>query len=327
MDVSKTLNIVIVSNDNYIQHSGVMLTSLFETNSEQHFRVFLLTDGVSLANESRLRKLVAKYENEIEILIPKYELINDNQIDIKSLNSGKWNSMIYYKLFIPRILPQEVSRCLFLDVDMVVVDNLRPLYEVSMTNGEIIAAVEDVISCMERKEILGMESTHPYINSGVMVCDVSRWRAEEKQRPIFQFIMDWSSKIINEQDVIALYMKDKIKLLPLRWNMVGCNYLRQRYVFPKYYCELAEARKHPAIHHFCTLIQPWFADSPHPYRKLYKKYLKRYSKIISENISLQFPYKKERKTRLQRVRNGIGRILNFFDILRQPGYVLHKLRY
>lgn len=321
------MNIVIVSNDNYIQHAGVMLTSLFETNKKHRFRVFLLTDNITAANRARLDRLFTFYRNILEIHIPEVELKDQVDIDTKSLNSGMWNPMIYYKLFIPHILPPEADRCLFLDVDMVINDDVEPLYNTRLEDGNVIAAVEDVVSCIQRKIALGIEMSQPYINSGVMVCDVERWREIENQHPIFNFVREWSNRIINEQDVIALYFEHKIKLLPIRWNMVGCNYLRQRFVFPKYYPELTEARRHPAIHHFCTLVQPWYADSPHPYRKLYIKYLKMYSTVLAEKLVRKFPYKNTPKTLTQRFRNHVGRILNFFDIIRQPSYVLHRLRY
>ena len=321
------MNVVIVANDSYVQHAAVMLTSLFEANKKSHFHVFLLTDGVSDENKSRLERLCTVYNNIIEIHLPEQELLQESNINIEKLNSGKWSKMIYYKLFMPRILPHEIDRCLFLDVDMVVVDNVDSLYNIRMGEDIIIAAVEDVVSCIPRKKILGLDSSDPYINSGVMVCDIDRWRKEEKIRPIFNFVLNWSDKIINEQDVIALYMRNHIQLLPIRWNMVGCNYLRKRYVFPRYYSELREARKHPAIHHFCTLIPPWYADSPHPYRGLYKKYLKKYGKMIGVHVSLRFPYKNAPKNIIQRFRHFIADILNFFNIIRQPGYVLHRLKY
>lgn len=327
MDASEIINVVIVSDDNYIQHAGVMLTSLFESNRGNHFRVFLLTDGISAENSERMRLLTCTYGNSFEVHIPEKEIKKSHDIKINSLNSGSWNSMIYYKLFIPDILPSDVKRCLFLDVDMVVVDDIKPLYDTELKNSEAIAAVEDVVSCMQRKEILGMEASQYYINSGVMVCNIELWRNMEKDRPIWNFVQEYSEIIINEQDIIALYFSGKIKLLPIRWNMVGCNYLRQTYVFPKYYKELSNARRHPAIHHFCTLIQPWYADSPHPYRKLYVRYLKKYSRVISERISLKFPYKNAPKSGLQRLRHYVGRILNFLDIVRQPEYVLHWLKY
>lgn len=133
---------------------------------------------------------------------------------------------------------------------MVVVDNLNELYNIPLNPNAIIAAVEDVISCLPRKDTLGLSETDPYINSGVMVCDIARWREEENNHPIFEFVIEHSNVFVNEQDVIATYMKGRIQLLPIKWNMVGCNYLRKKFVFPKYYAELSDARKHPAIHHF-----------------------------------------------------------------------------
>ena len=126
----------------------------------------------------------------------------------------------------PHILPLEVERCLFLDVDMVVVDNLNELYNISLNPNAIIAAVEDVISCLPRKDTLGLSETDPYINSGVMVCDIARWREEENNHPIFDFVIELSNLFVNEQYVIATYMNGRIQLLPIKWIMVVCNYLR-----------------------------------------------------------------------------------------------------
>ena len=53
-------NIVIVADERYIQHSAVMLTSLFYTNREKKFIIYLLTDGISVARE--FNKQVQNYE-------------------------------------------------------------------------------------------------------------------------------------------------------------------------------------------------------------------------------------------------------------------------
>ena len=108
------MNVVIVADDGYIQHAGVMLTSLFETNKGCRIRVFLLTNGISDDNQRRLECLCKAYGNSIEICQPDSQL--SQYCDIDKLNSSNWSKMIYYKLFMPHILPLEVERCLFLDV-------------------------------------------------------------------------------------------------------------------------------------------------------------------------------------------------------------------
>lgn len=320
-------NVVIVSNNAYVQHGAVMLTSLFETNRDSSFRIFLLTDGISDENYSHLNSLCVSYGNSLEVHVPENELKNVNGLDISKLPTAKWSKMMYYKLFMPNVLPADVERCLFLDVDMVVVDDIKPLYNIKFAGSTIIAAVEDVVSCVPRKEALGLSPEDYYINSGVMVCNVSAWRKEEAERPIFDFVLHWSKRAINEQDDLAVYMKGRIQLLPLRWNMVACNYLRKKFVFPKYYDELTDARRNPAIHHFCTLIQPWYADSPHPYRSLYKKYLKMYGEITGCQINLKFPYKQPPMPLWKKIRQKISCLFNYFDIIKQPGYILPKSKY
>ena len=63
------MNVVIVADDGYIQHAGVMLTSLFETNKGCRIRVFLLTNGISDDNQRRLECLCKAYGNSIEICL------------------------------------------------------------------------------------------------------------------------------------------------------------------------------------------------------------------------------------------------------------------
>lgn len=50
-------NIVIVSDEGYIQHAAVMLLSLFDHNKGKDFHVYLLTNGITVSTESRLREI------------------------------------------------------------------------------------------------------------------------------------------------------------------------------------------------------------------------------------------------------------------------------
>ena len=110
-------NIVIVADDGYIQHSAVMLCSLFESNKDKRFRIFLFTTDISKENESRLTELISKYSNELDI---KRILLDG----ISDLPVGMWTTFMYLKLFMPLELPANVDRCLFLDGDMIIHDDI-----------------------------------------------------------------------------------------------------------------------------------------------------------------------------------------------------------
>jgi len=117
---------------------------------------------------------------------------------------------MYYKLYIPTILPQEAERCLFLDVDMVINADIAELYNIELSDN-VIAAAEDIPDCILHKQRIGLSQNDLYINSGVMVCDLKKWRMLEYSQPIFNFTRSVAAKIQNEQDVIAMYFKDKLK--------------------------------------------------------------------------------------------------------------------
>lgn len=306
-------NVVIVANDAYIQHAGVMLTSLFLKNPDYNFRVFLLTDGISDGSYERISCLCSHFGNSIEILEPSKQLAF-SKMDISTLNSENWSPMVFYKLFMPSILPLEVERCLFLDVDMVINDDIDSLYHWNL-DDKIIAGVEDTIDIFDVKRKLGLDVIDDeYINSGVMVCNMVKWREKEKKSPILDFTLSIRDLIHNEQDVLALYFKGNMSYLPLRWNAVGWFFLRKPYVRDCYLREIPQVCANPGIVHYCLCIQPWYSDTNHPHAYMYKHYLKLYSSIVGFKVDMHFPRKTSLPPFNRRIRNKVDYILNCFNL-------------
>lgn len=258
-------NIVIVSNEGYIQHAAVMLVSLFTMNKDKHFVIYLLTDGITNATEDKLREVCDAHQADLKVIKCGIDNLGDFPV-------GQWKPIMYFKLLIPQLLPSTEKRCLFLDVDMVVHDDITSLYEWNL-GDKVIAAAEDMPDCVAFKPRLGLKDTDLCINSGVMVCDLEKWRLMEQKQPIMAYATNIISIIVNEQDVLACYFRDKIALLPIRWNMTTFYFNRKPKIFSKYLPELEAAKRFPGIIHFAAPIKPWFNDCQHPYRKLYKKYL------------------------------------------------------
>lgn len=296
-----------------MQHAAVMLCSLFETNRNKQFDIYLLTDGVTMESESRLQEMCHKYNSRLIVKLPELKLGSSLGINLKELPVGQWNTMMYYKLFMPVMLPVECERCLFLDVDMVINDDIDVLYNWNL-NGNIIAAAEDIPDCIEIKNRLKLKQTDAYINSGVMVCDLQTWREMEVDAPIFEYVKKVSNVIINEQDVIAMYFKDKLSFLPIRWNMTTFYFLRKPIIFEKYLDELGAAQKFPGVIHYAAPIKPWFKDSMHPYRGKYRHYLK----ICGWPPSRMVYFKKLSMT--ARLKYNIHWFLNSVNVEKDPYY-------
>lgn len=306
--VNKIYNIVCVSDENYIQHTAVMLCSLFENNINKDFHIYLLTSGIKMDTERKLQDLCKQYH---ALLICKIYSTKE----LSTLPVGQWNTIMYLKLLIPQLLPININRCLFLDVDMIINTNIAPLYDIDLENS-IIAAAEDIPDCIKIKEKLGLKQTDIYINSGVMICDLQKWREIEKDIPIIDFTKSKSNVITNEQDIIALYFKNKIKIIPIKWNMTNFYFNRDPKIFPKYLPQLKDAKKNPGIIHFASPIKPWFKDCQHPYKKLYRLYLNK-----TEWKKYRFPIY-ENMTSWGRLKRIIRLFLNKLGIIKDGGYNL-----
>ena len=233
--------------------------------------------------------------------------------EFQNLPVGQWNTIMYLKLLIPQILSDHINRCLFLDVDMIINTDINPLYNFDLGNS-VIAAAEDMPDCIKIKARLGLDPKDAYINSGVMVCDLQKWRILEQEKAILEFTQTISNIITNEQDVIALYFKGKILFLPIKWNMTNFYFNRKPKIFKKYLSQLKDARRHPGIIHFASPIKPWFKDCQHPYKNLYKFYL---SKTAWKNY--KFPLS-EKRSFMKSLKRTIRLFCNRIGIIRDSGY-------
>ena len=264
-------NIVCIADEAYAQHTAVMLTSLFSTNPDKQFRVFLMTYVMSQDTKVRLQEVVRGH-GELNILEDDYKDSGINALKSETTDKA-WNPIMYLKLLIPQKLPTDVERFLFLDVDMVINHDIDELYRTDL-KGNIVAACDDYKFQEAHRLRLGLKDDELYVNSGVMVIYLKAWREKEKQCPMIDFLKAYKEVLNNDQDGFAIYFRGQIMLLPNKWNVTTFYFEQEPRILDKYLAEVDELRRNPYIIHFCEPIKPWFRDCKHPYRCLYRKYLR-----------------------------------------------------
>jgi len=94
----------------------------------------------------------------------------------------------YFRLLAPYVLGGQ-ARALYLDADTMVRGDLATLWSCNL-DGRVLAAVRDYLSYVKdgisNWEELGLRPDAGYFNSGVMVMDLERWRAEELPRRVLE---------------------------------------------------------------------------------------------------------------------------------------------
>ena len=258
-------SIVFVADNNYILQFLVTLQSLLDNNNE-NFTIFLITCELSEENKQHLTKWENNNFTKINIL-----QIDSSELDWLKCMERTWSRFMFLKLYIPYLVPKDIKKIIYLDVDMLIVDNITNLFNINM-NDYALAAVEDTPDCIQHKKRCNIPENSPYINSGVMILNLEMWRQAAENDLFWSFIKENYKKFaINDQDVINYVFQNKIKTIPLRFNVTNHCFGFKPNVLPYHKKQLKAVYQHPAIIHFTNWNKPWIKGNYHLYKKQWQE--------------------------------------------------------
>lgn len=267
----ESINIGCASNDGFSQHLGVMLYSLFKNCAHPEKINILLMDGnISQENKERIISIVKQFHAKIKLIKPDKKFF-------EGLKSYRHISIeTYYRFQLIDNMKDE--KMLYLDADLVVLDNIENLYEKKFEDN-IIFAVKDPGGSIERKKELGIPVKNPYFNAGVLLVNCEKWKKENISEKAIKYLRENPEKIqYADQDSLNVILKDKWKELEPSWNLITRLFYFKHLFFikpPNYEKEnLSEITKKPRIIHYAGFIKPWFFLDPCPFKKIYWNYLR-----------------------------------------------------
>ena len=262
------LDLVVACDQAFAQHLAVMLCSLVDTNPDQAFRVFVLSD-LPDATYERVAGVVRDRDLEL-VRIPidaaRYRALPTTEF---------WSNAIYFRLAIGELLPPDVDRVLYLDCDILVRGPIAELWRLDL-EGNVIAAVEDRGFFDHQK--LGFPHNAPYFNSGVMFVDLARWRAEDIGGQTRRFLENHRHRVTNpDQCALNTILIGRWLVLDRTWNFqtnLFCDYRPPDWLYK------IDPRKLPDLYnativHFSAQSKPWHYLNDHPLKHRYWDYLER----------------------------------------------------
>ena len=276
---SDEIIIVYSSDDKFAHVMGVSLVSVFENNQDaSEIIVFILDDKISSLNKNKLISVFNKYNS-------KYHFIDVSQLIIPDfIISNRWPKSAIIRLYISNLLPNSVSRILYLDCDTIINQSLKELWNIDMDN-KIIAGVNDCVGNGYKKN-LGININSPYINSGVLLIDLNRFRRFDCEAKINSFMSKYG-KVIRypDQDIINGIFEGNILVLEPRYNAMTIFYDftymdMLKYRKPSFFYtrdQIEAALLKPSIIHFTSSflsVRPWVKGSKHPQLSKYLRYKK-----------------------------------------------------
>lgn len=278
--VGNPIDLVIAIDDNYCLPGVVMLTSALENlQTDQPVRVFALAGDLGWGSRNKLRNCVSSFGATLTVI----DCAGDELIQY----ARHQNRNLHYisaapaaKLSLDRLLPEDVSRVIMLDCDMVIRGNLAELWATDLHDQVVGAALDGYYPCIGLAEpVLAdrytLNDSTPYFNSGVMLIDMHRWRQNNVSDACWAMANRcMSDSMMQDQTVFNLVVRGQFQLLHPKWNSIKALmcYASAR-VSPYPSDELTEAINNPAIVHYVGTRKPWLAGCRHPWRMEFVRYL------------------------------------------------------
>jgi lipopolysaccharide biosynthesis glycosyltransferase len=275
------MNVFYLSDEKFCEIFATSVVSLFEySKNEPDLRVFLIENNISDLSKKRIQQIANQYNRSIELIpMPQIEELMGTSLYIASY----LNLVDYARLFAGSILPPYVERAIQLDCDLVLQDSLRPVWDFEL--GDNFAAMINEGQGKGYRKVLGLSEDGGYFNSGVMLCDIKKWRDNNIEKDIVQYVQQRSGYIpVAAQGVINAVLDGKIGVLPLRSNVFTHLYAFSYKDFlklrtPTYFYseeEYENAKKNPIAVHYMTCfymdLRPWMAGCIHTKKDLFMKY-------------------------------------------------------
>lgn len=176
--------------------------------------------------------------------------------------TDRYPRQIYYRLAAPLLLPPQLDRILYLDVDTIIINSLVSLYESSFAGNLFMACTHtnDVVTKLNRVRLgLDPDCQVPYINTGVMMMNLPLLRQELDMNAIRDYAAEKRhALVLPDQDILTALYGDKVKLLDTMIYNLSDRTLNLYNANPKHEKrDLAWVRENSVVIHYLGKNKPW----------------------------------------------------------------------
>lgn len=293
LEVKTTSPIVLCAADeNYARPLAVTLHSAASQLADGHFlQVVLLDGGITESSWMGLRETLVGLPVSVQVIRPDLSLVSD------FATSHHISHAAYLRLLASKLLPDDIEKVIYLDSDLLVMDDVTKLWQLELGNAFCAAAPDIACPFIDAREHfncrqatdaafesvpyvaaicpipnwkdLGIDGSGSYFNSGVMVLNLKRWRQEGIAEKLFDCLRDNREHVwCWDQYALNVVFAGQWKPLEPRWNQGSHVYeYPNEAACPIQSQQFIEMRDRPSIVHYTTEYKPWMHREFHPQRE------------------------------------------------------------
>lgn len=274
--MSNKIDIVFLTDINYLPYFTVALTSLLENNAGIINRIFLVHD---INDKNSFTKILEffknKYNKEIELLKINGNLFNDYRL------SHQLTKATYFRLHFANLLPVDIDKVLFLDSDIIIRSSLKTLLHLDFKHPDnpvleyYVYAVDHQFTPQEITRLRKLEFTgHKYFNAGVLLINLKKWRQDNVTEKFISTLERFNNDILwADQDILNLVFDQQWGELDYAYNAFQTS---------------RKTDNGYKIIHYIGASKPWHFRNSHPYKYLYWQYqeLTPFKRRFPEDLSI-----------------------------------------
>ena len=292
MSIQDKITIVVATDNHYAILLGALIKSI-EVNHKtpEKIDLYVIDDGIS---ESSKKKLIATANPAVTTLY-FFKTANVIPPNVKiPVDKSAFPITTYLRLFAPYIIPKETKKMLYLDVDMLLIEDISKLWHINL-GDKLFAAVPDLAKIFASEwggvpnyKELGFAPDTPYFNAGMLLLDPIKWREGDLSNKIIQTIFDnIASASLPDQYGLNVALANQWVILDQRWNTFAVleipdpwliHYLDIKPIFKSYNCNPAYKDE---FYKYLRMT-PWKDHQPVPdWVRLSRKAYNKLRKIVS----------------------------------------------
>lgn len=212
------MNLLFCINAGFVPLWKTCMKSILLNGGADRYEVYVLHSDLGPGEMEEMRTFVGSLGSCHFISVPE-------ELFAGFPESQRYPRQIYYRIAAPLLLPEGLGRILYLDVDLVVINSLLPMYEADFEGAAFMACshTQKLLDKLNRLR-LGIEEDVPYLNSGVMLLKLAPYPNGEGDAYL-ETVRRYANRykhrlLLPDQDIITAVAGHRVKLLDtMRYNL------------------------------------------------------------------------------------------------------------
>jgi Lipopolysaccharide biosynthesis proteins, LPS:glycosyltransferases len=274
------VEVAFVSDTFFVDFLGVAINSVIANASQsRQYDIIIITTNIL---DMQIQELLMLKRGKENISI-RFAYVNQFAETLSFMPVGNYNAFTYYRLLLPYIVDR-IEKIVYLDADLIINSDISELYDMDMEGNIVLGTYDVQITSWQNYDsemrtyfnAVGLKESGKYVQAGVLLFNLKRMVEYCKLDTILKQACT-ERFVFNDQDIINICFKEKIKIVSLEWNVLNLseNGMRncETYLTTQQRQEHENSRKNPKIIHYVEKSFPCFRFES-PFADIYWKYAK-----------------------------------------------------